>query len=85
MGKHSMTCSINVVSHSGAESVQVVPTDPCTFCSGGAHFQAITQNPFAPGPGLHQYFPADFVTLGGDVLVTSEAGADTVSRALQWH
>ena len=77
--KNDGTVTLDVFAHPGAESVQVVPDTLCTFCSGGAHFQAITINPFGDGPGIYQYFPADFTGLGGDVLVTSEAGAGTVS------
>jgi hypothetical protein len=51
----------------GAESVQVIPSNPCTNCSGGAFFQAVyTSN------AIYKYPPTDFTGLGGNILVNSE-------------
>jgi hypothetical protein len=57
----------------GVEAVNVVPFTPCTFCSGGAFFQAITN--FAT---VYQYLPGDFVGLGGTVILTSEEGYGSI-------
>ena len=75
------TVTLNVVSYNGAESVQVIPDTLCRFCppTGGVHFQAITLYNFGQGPGIYQYVPLDFATLGGQLLVTSENGIGTSS------
>jgi hypothetical protein len=70
--KNDGTVTLNVFSKFGAEGVVVIPSAPCTFCSGGAFFQAI-QNVNA----IYQYPLADFTGLGGSILVTSELGAGT--------
>jgi hypothetical protein len=51
----------------GAESVQVIPSNPCPNCSGGAFFQAVYTSNL-----IYKYPPADFTGLGGNVLVNSE-------------
>jgi hypothetical protein len=68
--------TLDVVEWHGAEAVLVIPDNPCTFCSDGALFQAITLNEQGP-VGIYQYFPADFSGLGGNVLVPSEEGVGT--------
>src|SRR5947207_3409346 len=70
------TVTLNILSHVSAEGVFVIPPVPCTFCSGGAFFQAEQQITQA----IYQYPLSDFTGLGGNVLVTSEQGglgADT--------
>jgi hypothetical protein len=53
----------------GAENVNVIPSNPCTFgCMGGTFFQAIEDQGF-----ILDYAPIDFAGLGGNVIVTSEA------------
>ena len=65
----------DVFSNYGAEGVLVIPSAPCTFCSGGgAYFQAIEN--FQTG-NIYQYPLTDFTGLGGNILVTSEFGAGT--------
>ncbi len=77
---HSMdsngNVTLDVVEWHGAEGVLVIPQTPCTFCSGGELFQAITLNEQGPY-GIYQYFPTDFAGLGGNVLVPSESGIGT--------
>jgi hypothetical protein len=68
--------TLDVVEWHGAEGVLVIPQTPCTFCSGGELFQAITLNEQGPY-GIYQYFPDDFAGLGGNVLVPSESGIGT--------
>ena len=68
--------TFGVFSRLGAESVQVIPENPCTFC-GFAGFQAIGNFPF-PQHNLYAYPPTDFTTFGGGILVTSEQGAGTL-------
>jgi hypothetical protein len=68
--------TLDVVEWHGAEGVLVIPQTPCTFCSGGELFQAITLNEQGPY-GIYQYFPADFAGLGGNVLIPSESGIGT--------
>jgi len=70
------TVTLNILSHVSAEGVFVIPSPPCTFCSGGAFFQSEQQMTQA----IYQYPLSDFTGLGGNVLVTSEQGglgADT--------
>jgi hypothetical protein len=74
------TVTQNVLSHVSAEGVFVIPSVPCTFCSGGAFFQTEQQL----GQLVWQYPLTDFTLpppgLGGNVLITSEnggIGADT--------
>src|SRR5438094_2664653 len=70
------TVTLNILSHVSAEGVFVIPSPPCTFCSGGAFFQSEQQITQA----IYQYPLSDFTGLGGNVLVTSEQGglgADT--------
>ncbi len=66
------TVTYRVFDWTGAEGVYVIPSAPCTFCSGGAFFQAI-QN----FNSLYQYPPTDFTNSGGSILVPSENGAGT--------
>src|ERR1051325_256782 len=68
--------TLDVVEWHGAEGVHVIPPNPCTFCSGGEFFQAITLNEQGPY-GIYQEFPADFTGLGGNVLVPSESSDGT--------
>jgi cell division septation protein DedD len=68
--------TLDVVEWHGAEAVLVIPQTPCTFCSGGELFQAITLNEQGPY-GIYQYFPVNFSGLGGNVLIPSEAGNGT--------
>ena len=64
----------------GAESVQVIPSDPCANCSGGAFFQAVFN------VNMIFKFPLiDFIGLGGNVLVNSEHEPRHRSRNLQWQ
>jgi hypothetical protein len=74
------TVTLNVLSHVSAEGVFVIPSAPCTFCSGGAFFQTEQQLTQL----VWQYPLTDFTLptpgLGGNVLITSEnggIGADT--------
>src|SRR6267378_1891035 len=70
------TVTLNLLSHDTAEGVFVIPSVPCTFCSGGAFFQAEQQLM----QFVWQYPLSDFTGLGGKVILTSEAGgllADT--------
>src|SRR5205814_7147924 len=39
--KNDGTVTLNILSHVAAEGVFVIPAVPCTFCSGGAFFQAL--------------------------------------------
>src|ERR1051325_7141333 len=48
--------TLDVVEWHGAEGVHVIPPNPCTFCSGGEFFQAITLNEQGPY-GIYQEFP----------------------------
>src|SRR5437764_12808785 len=77
---HSMdsngNVTLDVVEWNGAEAALVIPDSPCTFCSGGERFQAITLDNFGP-VALYQYFPTNFTGLGGNLLVPSEAGNGT--------
>ena len=68
----------------GAESVQVIPIDSVHLLLGRRLLPGDNTDNFGPDRDL-PIFPADFVGLGGDVLVTSEAGAGTVSVTLQWR
>src|SRR5438093_9939154 len=73
--KNDGTVTLNILSHVTAEGVFVIPPVPCTFCSGGAFFQALQDV-----GQIWQYPLSDFTGLGGNVIVTSEqgfAGADT--------
>ena len=67
---------LNIVDYNGAEGVNVIP-DPigCTFCSGGALFQAITLFG-TPNNGVFQVIPP-FPGSGDRVLITSENGIGT--------
>jgi hypothetical protein len=71
------TVTYDVFDWAGAEGVVVIPSAPCTYCSGGAFFQAIENF-----DAIYQYPPTDFTGLGGGILVTSEAGAGAV--AITW-
>jgi len=54
----------------GAESVHVVPPNPCSFgASNGALFSAMYQD-----NAIWKWPPSDLSGLGGDILVTSEGG-----------
>ena len=70
--KNDSTVTTNVLPFlwDGAEAVQVIPTTPSTFCSGGTFFQAIEDF-----NTIYQYAPVDFAGLGGNILVPSERGA----------
>jgi hypothetical protein len=67
------TVTHSVVHFLGVEAVNVIPTTPCLFCSGGAAFQSVTN--YAT---LYEYLPGDFVGLGGNVILTSEGGFGSV-------
>src|SRR5439155_295089 len=67
--KNDGTVTLNILSHVAAEGVFVIPSVPCTFCSGGAFFQALQDV-----GQVWQYPLSDFTGLGGKVLVTSESG-----------
>ena len=75
------TVSLFVFNVPGAESIQVVPDTPCTFCSGHAFFQAL---PFGTSLGnpftIYAYLPTNFTGSPagpGDILVPSEDGGGT--------
>jgi hypothetical protein len=51
----------------GAESVQVIPSNPCANCSGGSYFQAVYDQ-----QAIFKYMPIDFIGHPGSVLVNSE-------------
>ena len=71
----------DVFSNYGAEGVLVIPSDPCTFCSGvGALFQAI---PNFQTNNIYQYPLTDVTGLGGNILVTSALGAGTAPHNLR--
>jgi len=75
--KNDGTVTLNILSHVAAEGVFVIPAVPCTFCSGGAFFQAL-QNVGQ----VWQYPLSDFTGLGGKVLVTSESGGTGADTSL---
>ena len=54
------------------------PAPPCTFCSGGAFFQA-EQQLFQ---FVWQYPLSDFTGLGGNVILASESGGDGADTSL---
>ena len=56
----------------GAESVQVIPSEACLNCSGGAFFQAVFDI-----NTIFKYPQSDFAGLGGNILVNSEASHGT--------
>jgi hypothetical protein len=64
-------CDMYGLCNFGAESVQVIPSAPCTYCS-GALFQAIEDFNV-----IIQYPQSNFTGLGGDILVTSEFSTGT--------
>jgi hypothetical protein len=66
------TVTLDAFDWYGAEGVVVIPSAPCTFCSGGSFFQAIENF-----NAIYQYAPADFAGLDGSILVTSEYGSGT--------
>src|SRR6266404_4168471 len=68
--------TLDVVEWPGAEAVLVIPDTPCTLCSGGELFQAITLNEQGPY-GLYQYLPFNFANLGGNVLIPAETSQGT--------
>ena len=69
------TVTYDVFSNYGAEGVLVIPSAPCTFCSGtGTYFQAVEN--FQTG-NIYQYPLTDVTGLGGNILVTSEFGGGT--------
>ena len=62
------TVTLNVFQWPGAESVNVIPSEPCLACPGGVYFQA------AFDVNTIYTFPlTDFIGLGGGILVNSEA------------
>ena len=76
--KRDGTVALNVFHVPGAESIQVIPDNPCTFCSGHAFFQALPFGNGGPNPAtIYGYLPIDFAGLGGSILVPSETGAGT--------
>src|SRR5438094_6765614 len=62
------TVTQNILSHVNTEGVYVIPNPQCTFCSGGAFFQAEQQL----NQLVWQYPLSDFIGLGGNVILTSE-------------
>ncbi len=76
--KRDGTVTLNVFQVPGAESIQVIPNNPCTFCSGHAFFQALPFGNGGPNPAtIYGYLPIDFAGLGGSILVPSESGGGT--------
>ena len=75
--KNDGTVTLNILSHVAAEGVFVIPAVPCTFCSGGAFFQALQDV-----GQVWQYPLSDFTGLGGKVLVTSESGGTGADTSL---
>ncbi len=57
----------------GAEGVVVIPSNPCSFCSGGSSFFQAIENLDA----IYQYPLTDFAGLAGSILVSSEFGQGT--------
>jgi hypothetical protein len=74
------TVTQNILSHVAAEGVFVIPSPQCTFCSGGAFFQAIQQG--GAGQFVWQYPLSDFAGLGGNVILTSESGVEGADTTL---
>ena len=69
---------------SGPESVQAIPDTLCTFCQGnGTYFQAVETGCCGAFPGLYEYFPVDFSSFPGDILVPCEGNAQTVR--IHWN
>ena len=61
--KSDGTITFGVVGWPAPEGLQVIPSVPCAFCSGGAFFQAIENF-----NAVFQYPPTDFSGLGGNLL-----------------
>jgi hypothetical protein len=72
------TVTLNLLSHVTAEGVHVIPSPPCTFCSGGTFFQA-EQQLFKL---VWQYPLSDFTGLGGNVILVSESGFEGADTSL---
>jgi len=84
--KNDGTVTLNIISHINTEGVFVIPNPPCVYCppapGAGAYFQTEQQ--------LNQlvwHYPlTDFTLpppgLGGNVLITSESGADFADTSL---
>ena len=79
------TVTLNILPHVSAEGVFVIPNPPCTFCSGpiptpGAFFLAEQQM----NQLVWKYPLSDFTMppLGGNVILTSESGADFADTSL---
>jgi hypothetical protein len=69
------TVTQNVLSHFNAEGVYVIPSSSCTYCGNAFYLAEQQQNQF-----VWAYPQSDFTGLGGNVILTSEAGgllADT--------
>jgi hypothetical protein len=64
-----------VFSWDGAEGVVVIPSNPCTYCSGGSAFFQVIEDLNA----INQYPLTDFTDFTGNssILVTSESGHGT--------
>jgi hypothetical protein len=63
----------------GPEDVQVIPDTLCQYCgTNGTFFQAIEAGGFGSFPGLYEYFPIDFSSFPGDILVPCEGNSQIV-------
>jgi len=76
--KNDGTVTLNILSHVTTEGVHVIPSPPCTFCSGGAFFQAEQQMFHL----VWQYPLSDFTKLGGNVILVSEVGFEGADTSL---
>ena len=59
----------------GAEQILVIPQFPCTYCADRTFFQATAVN-----DQINSYPLSDFTGLGGDILITTEAGSPGTLR-----
>jgi hypothetical protein len=71
------TVTQNVLSHFNAEGVYVIPSTPCTYCGNAFYLAEQQQNQF-----VWAYPLSDFTGLGGNVILTSEAGGPLADTSL---
>jgi hypothetical protein len=84
--KNDGTFTLNILSHVSAEGVFVIPSPPCTFCDPPPGPSAFFQTEQQLNQLVWRYPLTDFTLpppgLGGNVLVTSEQGADFADTSL---
>ena len=71
----------SILTHFSAEGVFVIPNPPCTFCTGNGNW-AFAQAEQQLNRIIWTYPVSDFNMLGGNVLITSEAGGDLADTSL---